>query len=125
MNLRHPEYFYLFLNVAFTVYGQIVTKWQVGAAGPMPAEFAEKLAFVVRLVFTPWMLSALGAAFLASLGWMAALGKLPLSHAYPFVSTTFVLVIMASALIFAEPITMPKLVGSLLIIAGITVASQG
>jgi len=65
------------------------------------------------------------AALLAGVCWMAAMTKLELSFAYPFMSLSFVLVFIFSALIFHESITTPKVLGMLLIIAGIVVIGRG
>ncbi|TLM63135.1 MAG: hypothetical protein FDZ69_12540 [Deltaproteobacteria bacterium] len=120
------SYVYLFATILFTVYGQIVIKWQAMHAGPLPAAPADKLIFLLRLVFlNPWVLSGFFSAFLASLTWMAVVTKLPLSHAYPFVSFSFVLVVLSGALFFHEPLTWPKILGMTLIVAGIVVGSQG
>lgn len=119
------NYFYIFLTIAFTVYGQIVLKWQVIGAGEFPAAAWDKILFLVRLVLNPWVISGFFAAFLASLAWMAAMTKLDLSHAYPFMSLNFVFVIILSGLLFHEVITPPKLIGLGLIILGIMVGSQG
>jgi multidrug transporter EmrE-like cation transporter len=69
--------------------------------------------------------SALAAALLAALSWMAAMTKLDLSHAYPFTSLSFVLVALASAWLLNEPLTGPKIAGIALICLGIAVGSQG
>jgi multidrug transporter EmrE-like cation transporter len=50
--------------------------------------------------------------------------KFELSYAYPFMSLAFVLVLFLSALFFKEAITLPKLLGLTLIVAGIIVGSQ-
>lgn len=120
------SYIYLFATVLLTVYGQIVIKWQAAQAGPLPVEPVAKLVFLLRLVFlNPWVLSGFFAAFLASLTWLAVVTRLPLSHAYPFVSFSFVLVVLSGAVFFHEPLTWPKIAGMLLIIAGIAIGSQG
>lgn len=120
------NYSYIALTVLLTVYGQLVIKWQAAQAGPLPAGSGEKLAFLLRLMLlNPWVLSGLFAAFLASLTWAAAMTRFPLSHAYPFMSLAFVLVMFFSALFFHEPITWPKVVGMTLIVAGIVIGSQG
>ncbi len=117
---------YVLLTVALTVYSQIVNKWQVSAAGSLPDDGMGKLAFLLRLLLNPWVLSTFAGAFLAGLSWLAALTKLPLSYAYPvFASLTFVLVISLSAILFQETITPPKAIGIGLIIAGIVIGSQG
>ena len=118
------SYIYIALTIIFTVYGQIVIKWQASNAGPFPEDFNDKLLFLLRLVFNPWVLSGLAAAFLASLAWMAAMTKFDLSHAYPFMSLAFVLVLFLSAFFFNEPLTFSKIAGMALIVVGILVGSQ-
>ena len=56
---------------------------------------------------------------------MAAMTKLDLSHAYPFTSLSFVLVLIASGLFLNEPVTWPKIAGIALICGGIAIGSQG
>ena len=119
------SYVYVFLTVLLTVYGQLVIKWQVLAAGAFPEAPGEKMLFLARLLINPWIVSALAAALAAAVTWMAAMTKLDLSHAYPFLSTVFVLVPVASVLMFNEPVTTPKIVGLALIVAGIAIGGQG
>lgn len=119
------SYLYVACTILLTVYGQIVIKWQVMGAGPLPEAAGDKLLFIGRLLLNPWIISALTAALVASFTWMAAMTKLDLSHAYPFTSLAFVLVTFASAFVFHEPLTGPKLAGLALICLGIVIGSQG
>ena len=119
------SYLYIAMTIALTVYGQVVIKWQVLNAGEFPADSAGRLRFLLGLLLNPWVLSALAAALLAAVAWMAAMTRLELSHAYPFMSLAFILVLVFSALIFHEPVTLPKVAGLVLICAGIVVGSQG
>lgn len=119
------SYVYILITILLTVYGQIVIKWQVMQAGIFPPDAQEKLIFLLKLCLNAWVISAFLAALLASVSWMAAMTKLQLSHAYPFMSTTFVLVLILSSLVFHEPLTWPKLIGLGFIVAGIIVGSQG
>ena len=118
-------YLYIGITILLTVYGQLIVKWQVNLAGSPPESDGDMAMFLVRLVLNPWVLSGFAAAFLASVIWMAALTKFQLSYAYPFVALTFVFVVVAGGLLFGEPITVPKIAGLALIVAGITLASQG
>jgi len=61
----------------------------------------------------------------AGILWLAALTKLDLSYAYPFMSLAFVLVLILSAILFHEAVTVPKVLGVGLVVAGIIVASRG
>lgn len=119
------SYFYLAMTILLTVYGQIVIKWRVSAAGPLPEDWNGKLHFVGMLLIEPWILSAFAAALLASAFWLLAVSRLDLSHAYPFMSLSFVLVFLLAAVFFNEPITAAKLIGLGLIVAGLVVAGRG
>lgn len=119
------SYFYVFATVLLTVYGQLIIKWQVIGAGEYPAGGYDRLHFLTTLLLNPWVISALLAAVLAALSWMVAMTKLQLSHAYPFVSLSFVLVLLLSWMLFQEPLTWQKVVGVALIVCGVIVSSQG
>jgi multidrug transporter EmrE-like cation transporter len=119
------SYFYVGCTVLLTVYGQLVIKWQVTGAGVFPENPADQVLFLARLLLNPWIISALLAALAGALSWMAAMTKLDLSHAYPFTSLAFVLVLLGSAWFFHEPVTLPKIAGLALICAGIVIGSQG
>ena len=119
------NYSYILLTIILTVYGQIIIKWQVIKAGVFPVGFLERANFLLDLVFNPWIISALLAAFIAALSWMVAMTKFDLSHAYPFVSLSFLLVLIFSGLIFKEPINSYKIIGLSLIIFGIILGSRG
>jgi drug/metabolite transporter (DMT)-like permease len=116
---------YVLGSVLCTVYGQIVVKWQVAKAGALPATLSEKIPFLVKLVLNPWIISGMVGGFLALVCWLAAMTKFELSYAYPFMSLAFVFVLILSAVLFHETVTVPKVLGVLLIIAGIIVASRG
>ena len=118
-------YAYITATILLTVYGQLILKWQVGLAGPGPEAFPAKLYFLVGLLLNPWILSGFVAAFAASLAWMGAMTKFELSHAYPFMSLNFVLVLLFAGLLFNEPISATKIVGIGLIVLGVVVGSRG
>lgn len=114
-------YFLVSLTILLTVVGQFLIKWQAGGAGPPPADLAGRIVFALELLTRPWIIAGLLSAFLASLFWMLAMTKLPLSHAYPFTAASFVLVVLGGAWLFSEPLSPTKLVGLALIVVGVLV----
>ncbi len=116
---------YVFLTIIFTVYGQLVIKWQVMQAGQLPVNFSGKVIFLLNLLINPWVISAFAAAFLAALSWMVAMTKLELTYAYPFMSLSFVLVLIFGAILFQELLTWQKIVGVAFIILGVIVIGHG
>jgi len=117
-------YFYIFGTIFFTVYGQIVLKWRMNDMGSLPEGNMDKVIFLIKVLFDPWVFSGFFAAFIASFFWMAAMTKFDISYAYPFMSSAFVLVFLLSAVLFNEVVTWHKVVGLLLIVAGIIVTSR-
>ena len=115
-------YLYIFGCILFTVYGQLILKWRMNLKGELPELLAHKLIFMLKLFLDPWLLSGFAAAFVASLFWMAAMTKFEISFAYPFMSLSFVLVLVLSILIFGETFTWGKVIGLCLIVAGIIVS---
>ena len=71
------------------------------------------------------MLTAWFGVGIAAVCWIFALTKFDLSRAYPFMSATFVLVLIGSAVFFNENLSPFKVAGLALIVAGLAVGSQG
>jgi len=115
------RYLYVLATVAFTVYGQLSMKWRLSAAGQLPSGLGRKVLFLLSQFRDYWILTGFAAAILAALCWMAALTKFELSRAYPLTSVSFVLILILSSVLFRESITTFKVIGVLLILAGIVV----
>jgi drug/metabolite transporter (DMT)-like permease len=112
-------------TIIFTVYSQLVMRWQVSAAGQLPADLAGKAGFVIALLLNPWVLSGIVATFFAGVSWMLAMTKFEISYAYPFVSLNYILVLFAGFLLFHEAVSVAKLAGTALVILGIIVIARG
>ncbi|WP_416398647.1 EamA family transporter [Allohahella sp. A8] len=123
--IRYLDYSYIFATIGLTVYGQLVLKWRIGELGSLPTGLADKLKFLLSLLLDPAIFSGFAAAFLASLAWMGAMTKFDLSHAYPFMSLNFVVVLLLSGWLLNEPMTVQKALGVGLIVLGTLVAARG
>ena len=60
-----------------------------------------------------------------ALGWMVALTRLDLSHAYPFTALIIVIVVIAGAFVFNEGFSWIRGIGVFLIVSGLVVLSRG
>lgn len=115
---------YIFGTIIFTVFGQLIIKWQMSKHQDLPALFFEKVLYLFMLFLNPWILTGFIFAFLAALCWMAAMTKFQLSYAYPFMGLNFVLVFIFSNVLFKEPVSFTKVIGLALIVLGIIVSSR-
>ena len=119
------NFLYILGTILFTVYGQLILKWRIAEYGALPEQIGDRVKFLLSLLADYYIFSGFIAAFIASLCWMAAMTKFPLSYAYPFMSLAFVMVLILSNLFFKEPITLGKSIGMGFIILGIILGSKG
>jgi len=117
------SYVFIAMTILLTVYGQITLKWQVGLNPGATIDGLNPRA-ILTLLLNPWVISAFAAAFGASLCWMAAIGRMPLSKAYPFTALSFPLVAVLTVWLFRESFDSHKIVGTALIILGVIVLSR-
>lgn len=117
-----PYFLYIFGTVVFTVYGQLILKWRIGKYGQLPDLPTDKVVFLLKAVFDPFIFSGLFAAFIASLFWMAAMTKFDVSFAYPLITAglTFITVFFA-IVILNESVSLNKVFGVLLIMSGVLI----
>ena len=111
--------------LAATVGGQIVLKLALQRQGGDSSGSGSSLAYVGRALLDPWVLLSLGLAVLAALSWIAALSRLSLGAAYPFMSLSFVLVALLSALVLGESISVMRWAGIGVVVGGLILVARG
>lgn len=116
-------YVFIALTILLTVYGQLVLKWQVSLHPDLLAP-PLRVRNIVILLLNPWVISAFAAAFGASLCWMGAISRLPISRAYPYMAINFFLVALFAAWLFREQLDGYKVAGTLIIMVGVLVLSR-
>lgn len=112
-------------TISFTVYAQLMLKWRVGRLEPMPTGWPDRWRWLLTFGLDPWLLSCFLAGFLAFVCWVLVLKDMELSRAYPWIGLSFILVAWLSSVFFSEPLTWPKIVGTVLVVVGLAVGSQG
>ena len=87
--------------------------------------FFKKLAILFSITKTVWSLQFVGIGmvailiyFAATIGWIWLLQYEPLSRVYPYFALSFVIVPVASALLFGDVLNLQYFVGVVLIVAG-------
>ena len=121
------SYFYILATISLTIFGQLLSKWRMETLKKiLPQEGLEKVFFIfTTLIWDPYIIAAYASGFFASLCWFMALSKMELSYAYPFMSISFVLILIFSSIFFGETITWSKMIGTLFILIGLFIIVQG
>ncbi|MDX1760855.1 MAG: EamA family transporter [Christiangramia sp.] len=115
------SYLYILATIIFTIYGQIIIKWRLDQLGTLPDDLWGKARFLTLALLDWYIISGFISAFVASLCWMAAMTKFPITLAYPFMSLAPALVFLIGVLFLGEAFTWGKVLGLLLIIMGTVV----
>ncbi len=119
-------YIYILLTLLLTAIGQLVLKWRLNSLDvSLPEQGLEKVVFLFKLVFDPFVFSGLVLAFIASITWMAALTRFEISFAYPFMALNFIIVPILGIYFLDESVTVLKMFGLGLIVAGVVLVARG
>ncbi|MBC6942145.1 MAG: EamA family transporter [Xanthomonadales bacterium] len=101
--------------VCFDTFAQVCFKLTANHAMPPEAS----LAWVLRVMSSPWVYCAIGCYIGAFVTWMVLLEHAPIGPAFAASHLEVVSVLALSVVLFDEHIGAPQLIGSALILAGI------
>ena len=122
---RFVDHFYIISTIFLAVYSQLIMRWQVSIAGELPEDLRGKVVFVVELFFNPWIISCIVATLFAGVSWMLVMTRFEISYAYPWVSLSFVLMLILGVFLFGEEFSVNKLVGTIVVVFGIIIITRG
>ncbi|MFH0966821.1 MAG: EamA family transporter [Methanobacteriota archaeon] len=112
----------ILIGIIFASSGQIL--WKIGMSGIGPLSSAT-LSSVLTVVGNPWVIGGLICYGLSTVFWLIALSRADLSYVYPFIALTFVIIFIASALLFHEQMSIQRISGAVIIVIGIIVLVRG
>ena len=115
---------YALATPILAVVSQLIMKWQILLATERLEPQTGNVQFLMQMLVRPWVILAITATFGTTLLWILALSKLHLSAAYPYLAISYILIFIASTVIWNEPISIGKVLGYSLIVAGIVIVSR-
>ncbi len=105
----------ILLNTLFLVCGQFM--WKVGIQHNETG--FRSLRGVILLFASPYVLVGLVMYGFATVLWLFILSRVELSLAYPIQSLAYIIAVFGAYWLFNEPLSVAKIVGCLLILAGV------
>jgi len=111
----------IIIGVVFAAIGQVSWKLGMNQAGQISAM---NLAYISSVLLNPYVLLGFVMYGLSTVFWLIALSKRELSFVYPFISLTYILVLVLSSLVLKESIGINKVAGTVAIIAGLVIISR-
>jgi multidrug transporter EmrE-like cation transporter len=115
---------YVLVTISFTTIGQLLVKWKLSQAGPMPSEPGQMLLFLVQQLLSVPIILGFASAFIAALSWMATLTKFELNFIYPFMSLCFPLTMILSGFLLGEGLGWSKMIGTGVIMIGLFILTR-
>jgi multidrug transporter EmrE-like cation transporter len=108
------------IAILLTVSGELLLKQGMNRNGVLEVSPDTLLPTVGRLLTNPFILAGFTFIFSGSIFWLGVISRVPLSYAYPMLSTSYILVVGASWLFLGEEITLLRMVGVVVIILGVS-----
>lgn len=111
----------ILIGVVFAAFGQVFWKLGMNQVGQLTALNSTAISTVLlnSYVFLGFVFYGLSTIF-----WLIALSKKDLSFVYPFISLTYILVLVLSNFMLKESIGLNKIAGTLVIIIGLIIISR-
>lgn len=108
------------LSVAFGAVGQLVLKAAMNHLGGL--QFS--VDTLLKMATSPLLLLGIAIFGISTLLWLLALTKADLSFAYPFLSLTYIAVLIGGALLFHERVTLSRVLGFAVIVTGVWIVAR-
>lgn len=112
-------------TIFLVVYGQLITKWRVGAIAEGLPDGAGHWHRLFSYLMDPFILSAYVAALGGSIAWMFVVERFDLSLAFPiYVGLTIASVALVGVILFGEALSWRRVFSISLILAGVVIGSR-
>ena len=116
MNLR--IYGYIAITIITATTSNVIIKWVMDGV-KLPESTSGQYAKAMVLLLNPWVWCSIALTLISALSWMLVMNKVSLSFAFPFLSISYILILIYGRIFFSEPITIYKVIATTLIFIAI------
>jgi multidrug transporter EmrE-like cation transporter len=115
----------ILLSVTLSACAQVLFKLGVSGVMARGAEAsASMLALMLAFLLSPGVIGGLTLYGIGTLLWLGVLSRTELSQAYPFVGLGFILTALFGYLFFQDTLNGTRIIGTLLVTAGIVLVAR-
>lgn len=115
---------YIMISVVGGAVGQILLKKGMSSMGPLTLTLQTAFGVIWKMATNPYVVIGLIIYMTGTLFWLTALSRVELSFAYPFASLSYLLMLLASWLLFNENISLMRIAGTAIIVLGVLVVAR-
>ena len=111
-------------SVAFGAVGQLTLKAGMNSIVQSYGKLQLSVDTLLHMATNPLLIIGIAIFGVSTLLWLFALAKADLSFAYPFLSLTYLAVLIGGAFLFGDKVTLPRVLGFAIIIAGVWIVAH-
>jgi drug/metabolite transporter (DMT)-like permease len=111
-------------GVALNAAAQLLLKQGMIQVGEFSIGLAGLLDVGPRVVLNPYVLLGLGSYVISVGAWLVVLSRVDVSVAYPMVSLGYIITVILGKFLFNEAVTLQRLLGVLIICAGVVIVAR-
>jgi drug/metabolite transporter (DMT)-like permease len=115
---------YILLSVLASAVGQLLLKKGMNSMGEITLSFSHLPSIIWQMATNLNVFIGLAIYLAGTIFWLAALSRVDLSFAYPFAGINYIVMLVASWLMFDEKITIGRVIGSFVIAIGVILVSR-
>ena len=108
----------ILIGITFASLGQVL--WKIGM-DEIGAVYEISLLNIIPMIYNVYIISGLLSYGIGTIFWLIALSRADLSFVYPFISLTFIIIFISSAILFHETVNFSRILGAVIIVIGILV----
>lgn len=114
----------ILLSVLINTSAQILLKQGMNKIGYFNFTLPDLLPVLAKIALNPYIIGGLCCYVASVLVWLLVLSRVPVSYAYPMVSLGYITTVLAAVLLFNETLTLSRVLGIVIIIAGVYLVSK-
>ena len=111
-------------SVAFGAVGQLTLKAGMNSLVTTYGKLQLSVDTLLHMASNPLLIVGIAIFGISTLLWLFALAKADLSFAYPFLSLTYLAVLIGGAFLFGDKVTIPRVLGFAVIIVGVWIVAR-
>jgi multidrug transporter EmrE-like cation transporter len=122
--MRSADLALILTGVLLNAAAQLLLKAGARAISDVAFSFANGWTLVERIALNPPILGGLACYVVSVVFWILALSRVDVSIAYPMLSIGYIVTAMAGWLLFAESLSVTRVAGIFIIIAGVWLVAR-
>jgi len=115
----------IILSVVIGVVGQLILKAAMTSVGPLGLRRDQAFGTALTIGLNPRVWAGLGLYGVSLLFWLIGLSRVELGYAFPFLSLSYVLILISSWALFGESIGWTRVLGVTSICVGVAIVAAG